>query len=134
MFYIKFTFLIIGSVGTMAAILSGEAAAEGINSKLIHTHEEFAEMTRNLFVVLSLIYLAKLYVREKQTSLAHALPPFLQNILAWIAKYADKIFAPQVLAVVGLFLVTITGALGGAITYGRDADPIVKRSVSTFVK
>jgi hypothetical protein len=69
-------------------------------------------MTRNVFIILSIIYLAKLFVWEKHTAIAHALPPFLQKILSWIQKYAAMVFAPQILALLGLFLVTITGALG----------------------
>jgi hypothetical protein len=39
-------------------------------------------MTRNVFVLLSVIYAAKLYSYEKNTAFAKALPPFLQNIFA----------------------------------------------------
>ena len=136
-FYIKLVMLFIGTVGTIWGILSGEVAEEIIGigqSKLIHTHEEFAEMTRNAFVLLSILYLAKLYVNEKQLPIAKALPPFLQNILEWIAKYTNKFFVPQVLALVGLFLVTVTWALWWAISHWSSADPIVTRAVKTFVK
>ncbi len=69
-------------------------------------------MTRNIFVLLSILYVAKLYSYEQHTAFAKALPPILQNILTWIAKYSKKFFLPQILALVGLFTVTITGALG----------------------
>jgi hypothetical protein len=45
---------------------------------------------------------------EKHLPIVQALPPFLQNIFVWIAKYAQKVFVPQILAIVGLFLVTVT--------------------------
>ena len=134
-FYIKLVMLFIWTVGTIWGVLSGEVAQKLVGkSNLVHQHEEFAEMTRNAFVLLSLLYLAKLYVNEKHLPIAKALPPFLQNILEWIAKYTRKFFLPQILAVVGLFLVTVTGALGWAISHWVNTDPIVKRAVDTFVK
>lgn len=134
-FYIKLVLLFIGTVWTIWWILSGEVAEKIIGkSTLVHTHEEFAEMTRNAFVLLSILYIAKLYVNEKQLPLAKAIPPFLQNILEWIAKYTNKFFVPQILAIVGLFLVTVTWALWWAISHGSSSDPIVKRAVKTFVK
>lgn len=39
-----------------------------------------------------------------------------------------------VLALLGLGALMITGALGGAITYGPDADPIVSIVYKIFVK
>ena len=135
MFYIKLTLLFAGTLGTFAAIITWWYAEDiAWRTNLIRTHENFAEMTRNIFIVLSIVYIAKLYVYEKHTTYARVLPPFLQSILAWISKYAIMLFAPQILAVVGLFLVTVTGALWWAIVYGKTADPIVKRAVSTFVK
>lgn len=134
-FYIKLVFLFTWTLGAMAGIITWWRAEEAAGrSNLLHTHENFAEMTRNAFILLSIIYLAKLYTYEKQTPIAKSFPPFLQNILEWIAKYARKVFAPQILAVVGLFLVTVTWALGGALVYGKTTDPIVKRAVDTFVK
>jgi hypothetical protein len=65
-------------------------------------------MTRNIFVLLSILYIAKLYTYEKNTALAKALPPFLQNILAWIAKYTTKFFLPKLLAVAGLCTIIVT--------------------------
>ena len=134
-YYIKLVLLLAGTLGTIAGIVSGEAAQELVGkSTLVHTHEQFAEMTRNVFLLLSIIYIAKLYTYEKQAAVAKALPPFLQNIFTAIAKYAAKFFVPQILAVIGLFVVTVTWALGGAMVYGKTADPIVKRAVDTFVK
>lgn len=134
-FYIKLVLLIAGTLGSIAAVLSWWVAQKLLgNSSLVRTHKSFGEMTRNIFVVLSLIYLAKLYVYERKTPLAKALPPFLQNILLRVEKYARKTFAPQILALVWLFFVTVTWALWWAIIYGKTADPIIKRAVNTFVK
>ncbi len=134
-FYIKLVLLVAGTLWAIAGVLSWEVAAwSGKKSTLVHQHEEFAEMTRNIFVLLSILYVAKLYTYEKNTALAKALPPFLQNILEWIAKYARKLFLPKLLAVAGLFTITVTWALGWAISHGVNTDPIVKRAVDTFVK
>lgn len=134
-FYIKLALLFAWTAWAIAGVITWWRAEDSVGrTNLLHTHENFAEMTRNAFVFLSIIYLAKLYIFEKHTALAHALPPFLQSILAWIAKYSRKVFAPQILAIVWLFLVTVTWALGGAMVYGKTTDPIVKRAVDTFVK
>lgn len=135
MYYIKLVLLWIGTVWAIAGVLSWEAAAwTGKKNALVHEHEEFAEMTRNIFVVLSIIYAAKLYSYEKNTAFAKALPPFVQNILAWIAKYTQKFFLTHILAIAGMFTISVTGALWGAITHGKNIDPMVKWAVDTFVE
>ena len=39
-----------------------------------------------------------------------------------------------ILAIAGMFTITVTGALGWAISHWVNTDPIVKRAVDTFVK
>ncbi|MFA4887422.1 MAG: hypothetical protein WC595_04365, partial [Candidatus Nanoarchaeia archaeon] len=38
----------------------------------------------------------------------------------------DKKALGIILSLIGLMLITITGALGGSIVYGTDTDPVVK--------
>jgi hypothetical protein len=134
-YYIKLVLLLAWTLWAIAWVLSGDVAADERGwSALIHQHEEYAEMTRNIFVILSILYITKLYSYEQHTKLAKTIPLFLQKILSLIAKYSQKFFVLPILAIVGLFTITVTWALWWAISHGENTDPIVKRVVSTFVK
>jgi len=76
--------MILGTVGTMVAVLTGEAAAEVVHrsagvSAVLERHQELAEITRDIFGLLSVIFAAFLFVprflkRETSTAAARILP------------------------------------------------------------
>jgi len=76
--------MILGTVGTMVAVLTGEAAAEVAHrsagvSAVLERHQELAEITRDIFGLLSVIFAAILFVprllkRETTTAAARILP------------------------------------------------------------
>ena len=76
--------MILGTVGTVAAVLTGEAAAEVAHrsagaSAVLERHQELAELTRDIFGLLSVIFAAILFVprllkREISTATARVLP------------------------------------------------------------
>jgi uncharacterized membrane protein len=56
--YAKKLLLWIGTLSIIPALVTGEAAQYIYGkSDIIHLHEEFAEMSRNVFILISLIYL-----------------------------------------------------------------------------
>ena len=76
--------MILGTVGTMLAVLTGEAAAEVAHrtagmSAVLERHQELAELTNDIFGLLSVIFAAILFVprllrRETTTAAARILP------------------------------------------------------------
>jgi uncharacterized membrane protein len=76
--------MILGTVGTVLAVLTGEAAAEVAHrtaavSAVLERHQELAEITRDIFGLLSVIFAAILFVprflkRETTTAAARILP------------------------------------------------------------
>jgi uncharacterized membrane protein len=76
--------MILGTVGTVVAVLTGEAAAEVAHrstgvSAVLERHQELAEITRDIFGLLSVIFAAILFVprflkRETTAAAARILP------------------------------------------------------------
>jgi uncharacterized membrane protein len=76
--------MVLGTVGTVVAVLTGEAAAEVAHrasgvSTVLERHQELAEITRDIFGLLSVIFAAILFVprflkRETTTAAARILP------------------------------------------------------------
>jgi len=76
--------MVLGTVGTVVAVLTGEAAAEVAHrtsgvSAVLERHQELAEITRDIFGLLSVIFAAILFVprflkRETTTAAARTLP------------------------------------------------------------
>lgn len=130
---IKAFLLIVGFLGTVAAITTGEMAEEGMPSSgpihdLVEAHASFAVATEWLFGVLAFSYIVKFFA-DKNTM------PFMDTKLIKFLIFATKkiLFFSVPLALVGLVLVTITGSLGGAIVYGPDVDPIVSFIYKIFI-
>lgn len=76
--------MVLGAVGTVMAVLTGEAAAEVAHrtsgaAAVLERHQELAETTRDIFALLSVIFAAILFVpnilkREMTTATARILP------------------------------------------------------------
>ncbi len=125
-----------GTIGAFVAMQTGELAEKtigGAPSQLIETHSLFANMTFYVFLVLALIYLLELMdilpigQKIRQTKMRAG----FEKILGYAQKIIHTPFMPT-FALIGLILVTITGALGGAIVYGADIDPVVHFIYSLF--
>jgi hypothetical protein len=80
-------------------------------------------MCRNIFVVLSIIYLASeplLLKTQKFISLK------LLQKLAAMSAVLQKYRITLILALIGFVVLSAVGALGGAITRGVEQDPLAK--------
>lgn len=68
------TLLVLGTISTFAATLTGEATEEIVEHSsqaiehAIHNHEETAEMARNLFIAVTLLFTVLLILRAKLTN------------------------------------------------------------------
>lgn len=127
-FYIKASFLILGIASASLALQTGEIAEHIVNrSALIERHALFANISTNLFTILAIIY-AVTWINKSswQSKIANSKVTVLWNKITNIINYFNKPIIVISLAVIGLITITITGALGGAIVYGPNIDPIVK--------
>ncbi len=137
-FYVKACLVIVGSMSSVATYISGDVIEELFdgNAKIEHlidVHSNFALATMITFAVLALSYLVQWIARDgmkKWPSLeTNKIFQMKAKVSAFILK--GPIVVP--LALLGLALVTITGALGGSIVYGPDLDPAVRFIYDLFI-
>lgn len=127
-FPVKSALLIIGSAASVPTYVSGwllerDVAAAGEVPKQLAIHGDFALYTVLCFGLLALAHLVyTLRATPAFARLPHALGTGLLRGATAILKPAVSI----PLAILGLLLVTATGALGGAMIYGPDTDPVAR--------
>ena len=114
-FYIKGSLVILGFLSAIATYVSGDAiehefAVTASLSRLIDVHSSFAMATVIVFGLIAAAY-AVVWTKWKP--------------LEALAKRLLSAYLAIPLALIGLVLVTVTGALGGAIAFGPDVDPLV---------
>ncbi len=128
-FYVKAILVIVGVLSSFLALSTGEQA-EHLQPEtlepLIETHATFANISTWIFVFLAAIYLVS-WVNKSTLNNYLLSSKFAKiwNIKVNIANKVINSYLTIILAFVGLISITITGALGGAIVYGPDVDPIV---------
>jgi uncharacterized membrane protein len=113
---VKIAFLFAGTLGATAALITGEMA-EGLIGGVYHiveVHQLFAKITALIFGILCVHYLALV-----------ATPRYGEKH-PWLVSIQKAFPAPIliILAVLGLASITITGAIGGAMVFGPDNDPL----------
>lgn len=133
-FYMKMFLLIAGAGSAAFALQTGESAERKYDwaaRQLIRVHSSWASATTMIFSVLAFAYLMKWLEKDFGND-----PRLLKlksdriagNIFLILNEAADFIMRTPVviaLAVLGFLGIFITGALGGAIVYGPDADIFV---------
>ncbi|MFA6080628.1 MAG: hypothetical protein WC753_04095 [Candidatus Gracilibacteria bacterium] len=124
---IKRLLLYVGTIFIFFSLATGENAvfvtdfADGPST--LGLHAEFAEMCRNIFIIISIIYLAgEPILLKMQKFINFKLLQKLASLSALLQKYRITLF----LALIGFFVLSAVGALGGAITRGTDHDPLAK--------
>lgn len=128
--------LIIGSAASVLAYLSGsfleeQAESFGEVSAELEIHGTFAALTVACFGILAV---ARVVFLLRATPFASRLPEPVRVALLGLVRV---IISPSVsipLAIFGLLLLTATGALGGAMVYGSEGDPIARFLYGIFVK
>ena len=131
----KYFLLIVWILGTFGALQSGEIAQQAFGkSELIHTHEEFGEKSHKLYILIGCFYLAKLIINKR--IFINYRTKREKSHLSWFISFVDSKLSHYIIAwlsIIGVTLLSITGALGGAISHGPDTDPVVKVVYDTFV-
>lgn len=128
---VKAVFVILGSLTSFLAIQTGELAEQAFgNSELVSVHSQMGELVGWFFGILAFIYLIRTINREFETIknwLWNA--KYIRNVWMVLSKITDILFKQWwifiILGLMGLWIISVTGALGGAIVYGPDADPFV---------
>lgn len=117
--YIKLFLLLVGRAGVWAAMVTGDAAGEaGFGVKVIvERHALFAGLTQWIFGLLAIGYLLQWHTIAANNP---------KRRIIKLVSIGKKIGLAYIFALAGLAAITITGALGGAMVYGPEADPVVK--------
>ncbi|HVY67667.1 MAG TPA: DUF2231 domain-containing protein [Patescibacteria group bacterium] len=135
-FYVKALFLMIGGLGALAALATGDAArlaarmgefhpAVANFSQVVRLHESFADLSVAIFGLLAASYLILWLDRENFGRWLGSAG--LQSFWAVLRKMAGLLADSPlsvILALAGLASITITGGLGGIMVYGPGVDPI----------
>lgn len=126
---VKTILLVAGSIGAQVALTTGDMAEQlAGHSPMLEMHSLFAGITTAVFGILAAIYVRD-YIIQKWSVLQQYK---LTHYIAMLVTFIKKRYLHVVLAVVGLIAVTYTGALGGAMVYGSNIDPVVHFLIGTL--
>lgn len=125
----KAVLLIVGILGAGASLLSGETAAEALRGTsdmpLVQLHERYAKLTTIAYGLPALLYAMECL---HLSGIDKRLPAFLNKRWQQAMAIHKRLFTPALLiiaALAGMLFITVTGALGGALVYGPEVDPVV---------
>lgn len=125
-FHLKAFLVVIGSGSAVLAYATGSLIEDEFRGRLVETHSFFGGLTIAYFGAIALLYFCAWLGREQ------FLPADkFGKSLARIERFLAGAWMP-LFALIGLTIVTITGALGGAIAYGPDIDPVSKFVYALF--
>jgi uncharacterized membrane protein len=119
------------------ALQSGEIAQDiHWKSDLIHTHEQRAEKSHIMYMILAIYYLVKIVFEEKIWGNYRV--RYLQDYFATVSIFFHARWVQllvMLISIIGVLVLTIVGALGWAISRGTwVGDPVSDWAVNTFVK
>lgn len=126
---VKAVFLILGTFFSVAAFITGGWARELVGtSKLIELHSTFGLITLLFFIATTLL-VGSYNINTQTLAIKNWLwnTVFIRSIWRILSKISDAIVPYYgiliLIGIIGLCLITITGALGGTVVYGSDMDP-----------
>lgn len=123
---LKDVLLILGSLSTIVAVLSGSVISESFEAagleRQVEAHEFFAVLTTLSFLGLATSRVFVLWSRS------HALAfrgGFMKAVLQFSIMVSNSVIT-RFLALIALGFLLFTAALGGIIAFGPDIDPFTK--------
>lgn len=135
-FYVKGLFLMIGGLGALAALWTGDMARASVRlgdfhpaiknfNQVVRVHENFADLSVAIFGILAASYLILWLNRETFGNWVRQSPSLgkIWMAFAGLAHFFVETRLVILLALTGLVCITITGGLGGIMVYGPSADP-----------
>ena len=141
LFPTKAFLLFAGMLGAFAALLTGSIAAELLEAggnptaSVVEVHAVSAATTTALYLILAAAYLNRVFDRAGWFDRVAASSKFLAwgwNAKKYLAHLILDTWLLPVLALLAFAGMTVTGALGAAIVYGPDTDPLVSFIYSLF--
>lgn len=116
-------FLLLGVLGAFLGLATGETAEQLTrpNHQLVEMHSTFASLSTWLYGLLLAGEILDIGIPWISTKVQF--PKFFA-LLTPIKNILMNPFVAITMAIVGLIAISITGMLGGIITYGVAADPI----------
>ena len=116
---VKIALLGFGVVGAVAALITGDMAGDMMGrSALIEAHGAWAAASVWIFGLLCAAYAVPDLARYFRFRWA-------ENAFMRMVRRFEGSLLTVIAALVGLVAITVAGALGGAIVYGPDIDPVV---------
>ncbi len=141
LFFCKAVLVIAGELGAFVTLQTGELAAEQYRGSsvmsLVETHSNWATATTIIFGIVAASYLVKWlgrWARAANYLSTTVWSKALWKLLNTLAHLAIETPLVIILALAGLVGITVTGALGGALVYGTDVDPVVSFVTKLLVK
>ncbi len=134
-FWVKAAFAILGSLSLLPAYASGEIIArqfEDLN-RVVEVHSAFAKLAIVNFAFVGFFYLVE--VVGKNNTFVNRLGA-LSSLVSKVTGIVDNVIFRKhlivVLALLGLLIMLLLGALGGIIAHGQDIDPITSLVYKIF--
>lgn len=127
---IKSVFVMIGALGALAAYQTGDWATEGMGrSGVVAVHATWASIAVTFFAIVAIMYFVRFINTEAprvkdwvwNTRYVCTVWEALSRLTDWIV---GKWWALLILGIVALGIISIVGALGGAVAYGTANDPM----------
>lgn len=138
-FYVKSAFVIIGTIGAFFSLASGDVAAHQFADKsmrqVIEVHESLASISTTIFTILGATHILTGIDRKFKKKIDKCYEGKLEKPWKYLIKIKNIIYNTPfmwILAIAGLVAITMTGALGGALVYGPNADPIISIVYNLF--
>jgi len=122
-FYVKAIMLVIGFLATIPTILFGKLIADSFPERIVRVHSTFAQTTAIVYGLIALSYLITWIDKDIYSMTKRS------DWWGYISELNKNIFRPRtlvLLALTGLILLTITGALGGIMAFGPGVDPLTQ--------
>ena len=131
---IKTLLVATGGIGLLVALATGQLAEHSAfaeaSKNILSVHKTFAGTTTAIFGIIAAAYVIHWIFEKHEASLGS-----LATDLAFLRAAANFVLKRWIiipLALIGLATLTFTGALGGIIVYGPNADPVTKFVYSLF--
>lgn len=119
---IELFLLVFGVGGAFAGLYTGQIARELMRGggQLLRTHSDFAQKSTFLY---SLLLIGEILALLNPLITTKLKPSKTISLSVYIEKIITSPIVSNIIALLGLVAISITGLLGGVLVYGLSADP-----------
>lgn len=130
LFFLNIFLLFTGSAGLLVARQLGDLLEHTPKyvGKLVEAHSLWATISTAFYGILTILYVLLLLKKiENNSRMPHVVRMIATRaqVVTSFVQFLFDYYVITFLALLGFVFITITGALGGAIVYGPEADPMV---------